>query len=73
MNPSRLAVPTQQGLGCDEERPPKRSWKQPAERREDRPIRCPVPKASVQLTFEDADLVPQHQELDVGVGRGSSR
>jgi hypothetical protein len=68
-----LAVPTQQGLGCDEERPPTQTREQPTERGEDRPVCRPVTKASVQLTFQDVDLVPEHHELDVGVGRGSSR
>jgi hypothetical protein len=63
----RFAVPTEQGLGRDEERPPTCSREQPAERREDRPICRPVAKAPVQLTFQDADLVTEHHELDVRV------
>jgi hypothetical protein len=66
-----FAVPTQQGLGRDEERPPPRPREQPAQRGEDRSICRPVGKTPVQLAFEDADLMAEHQELDVGVGRGS--
>jgi hypothetical protein len=69
----RFAVPTEQGLGRDEERPPTCSREQPAERREDRPICRPAAKAPVQLTFQDADLVTEHHELDVLVRHGSSR
>jgi hypothetical protein len=68
-----FAVPREQGLGRDEERPPTCSREQPAERREDRPICRSVAKAPVQLTFQDADLVTEHHELDVLVRHGSSR
>jgi hypothetical protein len=52
-------------LGTERRQP----WEQPAEGGEDRPICRPVGKTAVQLAFEDADLMAEHQKLDVVVGR----
>ena len=68
--PGQLPVPPQQGVGGDEEAPPPCPRQQSAERSEDRPIGGPVPDTSVELAFEDSELVPEHHDLDVLVRLG---
>jgi hypothetical protein len=65
-------VPAQQGLGGHKEGAPPAARQEPAECREDRPIRRSVLDTLVHLTLENTNLVPEHHELDVFVDIGSS-
>jgi hypothetical protein len=58
-------VPTQQGVGGDEKAPPPCPRETSAEGSENGPIGGPVPDTSVDLSFEDSHLVPEHHDLDV--------
>ena len=62
-----LSMPSQQCLGCDEERSPSRPGKKAAERRENRAVTSSIANAPANLTLQDADLVAKHHELDVAV------
>jgi hypothetical protein len=68
--PGQLALPPEQGVGGDEETPPSGPRQQAAQRGEDRSIGWPVPDTSVDLPFEDPELVPQHHDLDILVRFG---
>jgi hypothetical protein len=58
-------VPPYEGVRGDEKAPPPRSREDATQPSEDRPIRGSVLDASVELTFEDSHLMPEHQDLDV--------
>jgi hypothetical protein len=61
----QFPVPTQEGVGGDEEAPPLRPRETTAESSEDRSVGGPVPDMSVDLPFEDSHLVSEHHDLDV--------
>jgi hypothetical protein len=63
-------VPPQKGVGGNEEATPTCPREQSAQRSKDRSICGPVPDTSAEPTFEDAQLVPQHDDLDVLVRLG---
>jgi len=65
-------VPPQEGVGGDEEAPPTCPREKSAEGSKDRSIGWPVPDTSVELAFEDSQLVPQNHDLDVLVRLGST-
>ena len=69
----RFSVPSQQGLGGDQERPPQVSRTQTAERGQDGPIRRSVPHSCVELALEDMNLVSEHHDLDLLVRFGATR
>ena len=65
-----LPMPTKEGVRGDEKAPPTRPRERATQRSEDRSIGGSVPDTSVDLTFEDSDLVPEHHDLDVLVRFG---
>jgi hypothetical protein len=68
----RLPVPSQQGVGGDQEGSPPCPWKESAERSEDGSIRGPIAYPCMNLAFENAHLVPEQHDFDVLVRFGSS-
>jgi hypothetical protein len=66
----RFPVPSQHGLGGDQEGPPPGSREQTAERGEDGSVRRSVPHSRLQLALKDINLVPEHHDLDVLVRLG---
>ena len=62
-------VPAQECRGGNEERRPSRSGKDPAKTGEHYPIGWLVADAP-DLAAQDLELVAQHQDLDVLLGRG---
>ena len=68
----RFSMPSQQGLGGCQEGAPPAARQEPAECRENRPIRRSVLDTPVHLTFENPHLVAEHHELDVLIDIGST-
>jgi hypothetical protein len=64
----QLPVPPQEGLGPNQERPPRLSPKHPARRGEERPVGCAVDR-TLHLSAQDRDLVSQHGDLEFRLGR----
>ena len=60
-------MPAHQGVGGDEEGRPTRPREKSTESRKHRPIGGPVADTSVELAFEDANLVAEHRDLELRV------
>jgi hypothetical protein len=58
-------VPTEQGPGRDEEGSPLLARKKPAEGGEESAVSWLVLDTAVKLALKDADLVTEHDQLDV--------
>ena len=65
-------MPPQKRVGGDEKAPPTRPREKSTQRSEDRSIGGPGPDTTLDLTFEDSYLVPQHHDLDVPVRLGQT-
>jgi hypothetical protein len=64
----QLPMPAKEGLRSDEERAPRLSPKGPARSGEERLVGCAVDRA-LHLAAEDCDLVTQHGDLKLRLGR----
>jgi hypothetical protein len=61
----RFLVPSERGVGGDQEGAPPVAREQSAEYSEDRSIGRPVANPGVELAFENTHLVTEHHDLDV--------
>ena len=61
-------MPAEEGLRPDQERAPRLPREQPAGGGEERLVRCAVDRA-LHLPTEDGDLVAEHRDLEVRLGR----
>jgi len=61
-------VPSEEGLGPDQERAPRLPPKEPARGGKERLVGCAVDR-SLHLPAQDCDLVSQHGDLDLRLGR----